>query len=137
MAVQTPGCPQVSVLAYETMKKNKTHQKGARGPIGRNLKPKSKELLTTEELDKLLAEIRNYRVIPDIAQTLGDASTFVGVPLGVIKAARSSGCLAFARSGRIRVFELIEWLEAHHECWTMAGLATPPKDWKATPSWGH
>lgn len=117
------------------MKKTKKTQKGARGRIGRNLKPKPKELLTMEELDKLLAEIRNYRSVPDIAQTLGDASTFVGVPLGVIKAARSSGCLAFVRSGRIRVFELGEWLEAHPECWTMAGLDAPPADWTATPSW--
>ena len=94
-----------------------------------------KPLLTTEEMEKILAEVRIFRNVPDMAQTLADASVFVGVPVAVIKAARSSGCLAFARSGRIRVFELGEWLEAHPECWTMAGLDAPPADWTATPSW--
>ena len=94
-----------------------------------------KPLLTTEEMEKILAEVRIFRSVPDMAQTLADASVFVGVPIGVVKAARRMGCLAFVRSGRIRLFELAEWLEEHHECWMMAGLEAPPSDWTATPSW--
>lgn len=79
----------------------------------------------------------NRRQVPDTASSLGDAAIFTGVPIAVVKMARSLGCMAFVRSGRIQIQALGAFLEAHHECWTMAGLDAPPKGWKATPSWDH
>ena len=134
MPLQTQGFPNSSVLFRDIMKNEKKSHRGS---------ARDASSISDDEIDRMLADVKKLcadidstdRVVPDTANCLADASSFTSAPLAVVKSARRLGCSAFAPGGRILVSRLGEWLQKHPECWTAAGLAAPPADWKPAPSW--
>jgi hypothetical protein len=66
-----------------------------------------------------------YKTKDFIAETLGQASSYLGIPVAILRYAKKKGCQAF-RHGKIHCGEVQPWLEANPP--DISGKALPPKE---------
>jgi len=66
-----------------------------------------------------------YKTKDFIAETLGQASSYLGIAIPILRWAKKHGCMAF-RHGKIHCKEVEPWLENHRP--DIRGKALPPKD---------
>lgn len=66
-----------------------------------------------------------YKTKDFIAETLGQASSHLGITISILRWCKKKGCLAF-RHGKIHCGEVQPWLEANKP--DVSGKALPPKE---------